>query len=371
MESYGIQMPTSDVLDFSRHVSRLSERSSSVAFPVQVIFMLEETMFDHTFSCLPDYGELWKTLRSRLEVDTTNALVTFNIYMDDVLLTNRNTLEVFHDVVNSASHGTMASVILTVRKQSDFGHSAKRGSLYFADSPKGSWRWVLPHVLYILVLMLLTFTLNRRMKSQEEKIKIDMTTIDTLTSSLAASKEQQAMRISECTSKINSLTEMLGEYDSGADNVLPAATEYQRQLQQQKATIENLTRTLSVTRRQSNDTIREYSDRIQDLTGSLSSNMKRLDRLSEATQWQSDKIHQDVATIENLTSSLTAARARHARENQECASQISNLTKMLEGRQGRQHDKDPERNSKVNRCLTTINNVTVWLCASDCNCLHL
>jgi len=371
MESYGIEMPTSEALDFTRAVSRLSERSSTVAFPVQVVFMLDETMFDHKFSCLPDYGELWKTLRSRLEVDTTNAMVTFNIYMDDVLLTNRNTLEMFHDVVNSASMGTMASVILTVRKQSEFGHPTKLGSLYFADSPKGSWKWVLPHVLYILVLLLLTFTLNRRMKSQEEKIKIDMTTIDALTSTLVASKEQQAMKISECTTKINSLTEMLGEDDHGAHGVPPAAPEYQRELQQQKATIENLTRTLSTTWRQSNDTIREYTTRIQDLTGSLNSNMARIDRLSEAAQWQSNKIQQDIATIEDLSGSLAAARKHNALESQECASKVSNLTKMLEARAARPHDKDAERNNKVNRCLTTINNVTVWLCASDCNCLHL
>lgn len=362
----GIQMQNADVVDFSRNTSRFSDRSFAMAVPLHITFAMEDTMFEQHFSCIPDYGELWKTLRNKLHLDDTSAVLTFKIYMDDILLTNRNTVEMLGEAINSCSHASMASIILTVIKNADF-ESVNKRTIFLNDSQKGSYRWVCPHILYLIVLLLLTFALNMRMKDQEGRIKHDSATIETLTTTLQTAKQQQADTVRECNTRVSNLTEML---EGGGKPLTPGqsatlAGHWRHELAQRRATIVELTRALSEARAEHTKQVGEYSTRVGNLTRVLNERDGRIHDLLAATQEQKGMIQDDAATIDKLADDLKAAKEQHTRAMAEKTAKINDLASMLS------HNRTNLHTNKLSKCITKINNVTTWLCSAECNCMHL
>mmetsp|Transcript_121146 Transcript_121146/g.343219 ORF Transcript_121146/g.343219 Transcript_121146/m.343219 type:complete len:368 (+) Transcript_121146:114-1217(+) len=357
------QMQGPDSVDFSRHTSRFSDRSFAMAVPLHITFAMEDTMFEQHFSCIPDYGELWKTLRNKLHLDDTSAVLTFKIYMDDILLTNRNTVEMLGEAINSCSHASMASIILTVVKNADF-ESVNKRTIFLRDSQKGSYRWVCPHVLYLLVLLLLTFALNLRMKDQEGRIKHDYATIEALTTTLQTAKQQQADTIRECNTRVSNLTEMLeGDLKPGQSATLDG--HWRHELAQRRATIRDLTKTLSEARAEHAKQVGVYNAKVGNLTRVLGGKDGRIHELLAETQEQKRTIESDAATLDKLAGDLTAAKEQHTRAMAEKTAKINELTSMLS------HNRTPLHTNKLSKCITKINNVTTWLCSAECNCMHL
>lgn len=303
-----IELQTADVIDFSRAVSRFTERNLELSFvvqtPVQVTYVIGNATFEHTFPCTPIYGELWKTVCDHLQANAAAAL-SLKLYMDDELLTNRNTQEVFNEAIQSAS--ATAAVILTVRQQPDEDRSAKEAPVQPASSKIGPCSVICPHSLYLLVLLLITLTSNMRMSNHEEKINADMATIDSLTSTLAAAEKLQSQNINDCTTMINNLTVML--------DIPPSDEEKTRQA----AAIANLTKTLELTKQQNAKQLQDCSTKILNLADTLEKSDGRIQNLSAHLHQEA---HNDTTAVDRLLGETLALR-RETRPIYQCAAKIN------------------------------------------------
>mmetsp|Transcript_122966 Transcript_122966/g.348531 ORF Transcript_122966/g.348531 Transcript_122966/m.348531 type:complete len:325 (-) Transcript_122966:193-1167(-) len=303
-----IELQTADVIDFSRAVSRFTERNLELSFvkqaPVQVTYVMGNATFEHTFPCTPVYGELWKTVCDHLQADAAAALA-LKLYMDDELLTNRNTQEVLSEAVQSAS--AIPAVILTVRRQPDEDRGAREAPARPAPSKAGPCSVICPHSLYLLVLLLITLTSNMRMRAHEEKINADMATIDGLTSTLAAAERLQSQNINDCTTMINNLTVMLDTPPSREERARGAAA------------VANLTKTLELTKEQNAKQLQDCSTKILSLADTLEKSDGRIQNLSAQLH---QEVHNDTTSVDRLLDETLALR-RETRPIYQCTAKIN------------------------------------------------
>lgn len=318
-------LPTDEVIDFSRAVARFTDSNFPASAPIEVTFVMQDTMFDHTFASIPDYVELWKTLCNELDL-TASACVPFKIQMDDVLLTNRNTVDMLTEATQSAAAN--ASIILTVTKASDPTRVPRKGR---------SCGWAFPHVLYLSVLLLLTFFVNRKLTSQIETINIDMATIESLTRILSAVKEQRAQQMSDCARKLTNATERV-KSNGHAIRSLSRVAQWSEEKLQRTAEMERLAKTLAATREQHAGKVHECDSKITNMTQVLEENDHRIRNLTTIAQHRKNVSHNDVATIDRLSRELEKMRA----------------------------DK-----KKYSECTRNVGGEMLWVCSLECDCLHL
>mmetsp|Transcript_14407 Transcript_14407/g.41055 ORF Transcript_14407/g.41055 Transcript_14407/m.41055 type:complete len:374 (-) Transcript_14407:77-1198(-) len=357
----GIQMSDGASRDYSKTLSCSSERSFALASPVRVTFVMEDAMFEYTFECVPHYGDLWKAVCHHLHVDNSASL-SFKFYMDDVLLTHGNIVDMFADCLQSAT--MTASVVLMVAK-----HACHGGFAGPADDPSKPaapprgrpCRTACFYAAYaacLLALLLPPITLTAEITRQEEQNRLDKARIGSLTSFWVETQEHQASQMYECITKKNLTEAMLADgghqmhamhdekirHMTTINNLTSALTmneeEYAAQLEEcntkihnltdmlvvnnndirknderilgELAKVDELTSTLATTHRQQVREIRGCNATIDGLSGQLGENQHRIDFLSNLTQRKQEKLSDEAARIDDLT--VTMKRLQQERK---------------------------------------------------------
>lgn len=332
-------LSAANVLNFTKVVAQITDQNLELVTPVHVYFVMENTMFEHTYTFVPDYDDLLTTLFMQLNVDAAAAL-EFKLHMDDTLLTSRNTLDLLHEIVQSAI--TTPSVILMVTQHIDIGHRTAM------DRPpsqpqKGPCRRFYVHAAYLLVLFLIYQPLTLVIESNEDTIEHDIVTIARLANNLSAIREQQD-RQDETLSAVGHRC-----------SVLAAA----------KAS--SLTTALAATRREQAAAASGLDAKISRLEEMVETNDIRIRNLSAIKRLQEGMIVENMATIGELAGSLTSARRQHDQEIVACAAKIRSLSENVSAGLSAAHPSE----QLLHKCASEVAGETVWRCSASCTCIHV